>query len=69
MSDIEAVLGAIDQDLEASIARWMDLLRIPSVSTDPANKADCRRAAQWLVDELAASASSRGCTTPPATRW
>jgi acetylornithine deacetylase/succinyl-diaminopimelate desuccinylase-like protein len=52
MSDIEAVLGAIDQDLEASIARWLDLLRIPSVSTDPANKPDCRRAAQWLVDEL-----------------
>jgi acetylornithine deacetylase/succinyl-diaminopimelate desuccinylase-like protein len=52
MSDIEAVLGAIDRDLEASIARWMELLRIPSVSTDPAHKADCRRAAQWLVDEL-----------------
>ena len=52
MSNIEAVLGAIDEDLEASIARWMDLLRIPSVSTDPAHAGDCRRAAQWLVDEL-----------------
>ena len=52
MSRIEAVLSAIDKDLEASIARWMDLLRIPSVSTDPAHAGDCRRAAQWLVDEL-----------------
>jgi acetylornithine deacetylase/succinyl-diaminopimelate desuccinylase-like protein len=53
MSDIDAVLGAIDQDLEASVSRWIDLLRIPSVSTDPAHKPDCRLAAQWLVDELA----------------
>ena len=52
MSQIDAVLGAIDQGLEASIARWMELLRIPSVSTDPGHKSDCRRAAQWLVDEL-----------------
>jgi acetylornithine deacetylase/succinyl-diaminopimelate desuccinylase-like protein len=52
MSDIEAVLGAIDQDLEASLARWMELLRIPSISTDPeyADRVPARRA--WLVDEL-----------------
>jgi acetylornithine deacetylase/succinyl-diaminopimelate desuccinylase-like protein len=52
MSKIQAVLGAIEEDLEASIGRWMDLLRIPSVSTDPAHETDCRLAAQWLVDEL-----------------
>lgn len=52
MAGIEAVLAVIDQELEASIGRWMELLRIPSVSTDPAHKGDCRRAAQWLVDEL-----------------
>ncbi|HUF44082.1 MAG TPA: M20/M25/M40 family metallo-hydrolase, partial [Aestuariivirgaceae bacterium] len=52
MSDVEAVLGAIEEDFEASLARWMELLRIPSVSTDPQHKSDCRRAAQWLADEL-----------------
>jgi acetylornithine deacetylase/succinyl-diaminopimelate desuccinylase-like protein len=28
------------------------LLRIPSVSTDPAHNADCRRAAEWIGDHL-----------------
>jgi acetylornithine deacetylase/succinyl-diaminopimelate desuccinylase-like protein len=52
MSDIDAVLGAIDHDLEASLARWMELLRIPSISTDPQYATECRRAALWLVEEL-----------------
>ena len=29
-----------------------DLLRIPSISTLPENKADCRRAAEFLLAEL-----------------
>ena len=35
----------------------MDLIRIPSVSTDPAHAADCRKAAKWIADHL----SSLGC--------
>ena len=48
----EAVLARIDADLEASLDRLLDLLRIPSISTDPAYKADCARAADWLVADL-----------------
>ena len=50
---LDATLARIDQDLEASMARLMELLRIPSISTDPAHAADCRRAADWLVADLA----------------
>lgn len=34
------------------LAELTDFLAIPSVSTTPAHAGDCRRAAQWLVDEL-----------------
>lgn len=46
------VLSRIDSDLPAATDRLMDLLRIPSISTDPAYKADCDRAADWLVADL-----------------
>lgn len=48
----DAVLSRIDSDLPAAMDRLMDLLRIPSISTDPAFKADCDRAADWLVADL-----------------
>ncbi len=49
---LDTVLERVDADLEAAIGRWSELLRIPSVSTDPAYGDDMRRAAQWLVDQL-----------------
>uniref|UniRef100_UPI0035B1737E M20/M25/M40 family metallo-hydrolase n=1 Tax=Paenirhodobacter enshiensis TaxID=1105367 RepID=UPI0035B1737E len=49
---IEAVLNRIDENLPAATERLMTLLRIPSISTDPAYKADCEKAADWLVAEL-----------------
>lgn len=52
MSNLDAVLGRIDSDLETSIARWFDLLRIKSISTDPAFAQDCVQGADWLVDQL-----------------
>lgn len=47
------VLTAIDSGQEASLARLFQLLRIPSISTDPVYADDCQRAAKWLVEELA----------------
>ncbi|WP_127902769.1 M20/M25/M40 family metallo-hydrolase [Solirhodobacter olei] len=51
---LDGVLKKIDETLPASVDRLMDLLRIPSISTDPAFKGDCDRAADWLVAELTA---------------
>ncbi|MDZ7907582.1 MAG: M20/M25/M40 family metallo-hydrolase [Gemmobacter sp.] len=48
----EAVLAQIDATLPDALDRLMALLRIPSISTDPAFKADCARAADWLVEDL-----------------
>ena len=49
---LDAVLARIDADLPEALDRLMDLLRIPSISTDPAYKGDCARAADWLVEDL-----------------
>lgn len=59
---IEKVLDQIDADLPQSIERLCELLRIPSISTDPAFKGDCATAADWLVADLesiGATASKR----------
>ena len=48
------VLDRIDSDMDAALDRLLALLRIPSISTDPAYKAECDRAADWLVADLAA---------------
>ncbi|MFB2532586.1 M20/M25/M40 family metallo-hydrolase [Paracoccus sp. p4-l81] len=52
MTDLDATLARIDTDLPQSIDRLMDLIRIPSISTDPAYRGDCARAADWLVAQL-----------------
>ena len=52
MSALAPVLSQIDATLPAAIDRLLHLLRIPSISTDPAFKGDCDRAADWLVADL-----------------
>ncbi len=49
---LDAVLAHIDDDLPAATERLLDLLRIKSISTDPAYKDDCQEAADWLVRDL-----------------
>ncbi|MGY9057002.1 MAG: dipeptidase [Alphaproteobacteria bacterium] len=51
-SQIDAVLAHADAQLDASIGRLFDFLRIPSVSTDPAFQPDCQRAADWAAARL-----------------
>jgi acetylornithine deacetylase/succinyl-diaminopimelate desuccinylase-like protein len=62
---LTAVLARIDETLPQSLDRLMDLLRIPSISTDPAYKADCARAADWLVNDLKSLGfDARAAATP-----
>jgi acetylornithine deacetylase/succinyl-diaminopimelate desuccinylase-like protein len=49
---LEPVLTQIDAALPQALERLMHLLRIPSISTDPAYRPDCARAADWLVADL-----------------
>lgn len=53
-NQLEEVLAFADRETEASLGRLFELLRIPSISTDPAFAPDCQRAAAWLSAELAA---------------
>ncbi|MBU2867927.1 M20/M25/M40 family metallo-hydrolase [Pacificibacter marinus] len=51
-SRLSPVLSRIDADLPASMDRLLDLMRLKSISTDPAYKEDCTAAADWLVADL-----------------
>ena len=49
---LDTILDHVDGDLENSIARLMDLMRIQSISTDSKYSDECISAAEWLVDDL-----------------
>jgi acetylornithine deacetylase/succinyl-diaminopimelate desuccinylase-like protein len=52
MTDLASVLDAAAKDFDNSLERLFRLVRIPSISTDPAHAGDCERAAQAIVDDL-----------------
>ncbi|WP_299605946.1 M20/M25/M40 family metallo-hydrolase [uncultured Tateyamaria sp.] len=49
---LDAVLSRIDADLPQATERLLELLRIQSISTDPAFADHCQTAADWLVRDL-----------------
>jgi len=49
---LDPILSRVDAALPEATERLFELLRIPSISTDPAFDADVTRAAEWLVAEL-----------------
>jgi acetylornithine deacetylase/succinyl-diaminopimelate desuccinylase-like protein len=51
-STLNAVLDHADANLAASRANLFDLLRIKSISAQPAHAADCVKAAAWWRDQL-----------------
>lgn len=52
MQKVEPVLSNLDVNLEKALERLFGLLRIQSISTDPAYAAQCVLAADWLVRDL-----------------
>ncbi|MCB1488398.1 MAG: M20/M25/M40 family metallo-hydrolase, partial [Bauldia sp.] len=65
---LDRVLQQIDDDLPASLERLFALLRIESISTDPAYRDNVRSAADWLAAELTGlgfDASVRSTTGHP----
>ncbi len=52
MSALASVLDRLDQSLDQSLDRLFDLLKLKSISTDPAYAAECRKGAEWLVADL-----------------
>jgi len=65
---LPAVLAHAASDTDAALDRLFELIRIPSVSTDPAYAAECQRCAEWLAADLASigfDASVRRTTGHP----
>lgn len=48
----QAVLHLIDESLDEALERLKQMLRIPSISTDPAYAMECARCANAFLDEL-----------------
>ena len=53
MSSLDQVLAQIDANLEPALERLTALLRIKSISTDPAYAAECQACAEWHARDLA----------------
>lgn len=52
-SQIQPVLDHVDADIDKALERLFALLRIKSISADPAFKDDCRKAADHLAADIA----------------
>ena len=65
---LPAVLDHIDRGLDASVERLFALLRIQSISTDPAYAKDCQTAADHVAAELCGLGFEASVRRPAATR-
>jgi acetylornithine deacetylase/succinyl-diaminopimelate desuccinylase-like protein len=52
MASVDKVLEALDAGRQAALSRLFELMRIKSISTDPAYADECAKAADWLSKQL-----------------
>lgn len=52
MTKLDDVLSNVDANLDAALERLFAILRIKSISTDPAYAAECKANAEWHVADL-----------------
>lgn len=52
MPNIENVLHNLDEKSDVALEKLLELISIPSISSEPSAKRDIGRAAQWLAKEL-----------------
>src|SRR5262245_2370746 len=53
-TQLRRVLSTLDATQSEALDRLFEFIRIPSVSTDPAYKTHCQRAAEWCAGQLMA---------------
>ena len=64
-SALDPVLAHIDAHLDESLERLKALVRIKSISTDPAFAGEVRKAAEWLVEEIGGIGFAAEARTTP----
>lgn len=64
-AQLDAALAHADSSMAQSLARLRELVAIKSISTDPAYAAECRRAADWLVADLASEGFTAAARATP----
>lgn len=52
MLNRDDVFSDIDRNFEVAVAKLLELIAIPSISSEPSGEADIARAANWLTHEL-----------------
>ncbi len=52
VDQLDTALQYAHKNYDRFLGEYKEILRIPSVSTDPARAGDVQRAAEWLVSQL-----------------
>ena len=64
-TELDNALAYADAHMDKSLNRLKELIRIKSISTDPAYKAECQHAADWLVADLSSEGFSASARPTP----
>ena len=64
-TQLRRVLKTLDATQSEALDRLFELIRIPSVSTDPAYKTHCQGAAEWCAGQLKAMGFDARVVTDP----